>query len=164
MWEKYLNLGIHVIYTDISKKHIQFIYNLYMEVFMKNLNITKIDSKGRILIPVHIRNFLKVESGADIVFIPDNETNQLKILPLVKEKTAEFKFVLSDSPGSLASIAEILAKHSINIIISESRSIDNQIAEWNVIADTSDSSLSVDEVKEISLNSGFIKNVEVLKR
>jgi len=115
---------------------------------MKNSKIIKIDSKGRILIPAQIRDFLNVNKGTEIILIPDNRKTQLKILPLTKEKTAKLKFFLSDSPGSLAYVANILAKYNVNILASESRTtVKRQTAEWNIIADISKCNTYLDKNK-----------------
>ena len=132
---------------------------------MKNSNITKIDSKGRILIPLHMRSFLNTNKGTEIILIPDEEKTQLKILPLIKEKTAKFKFILFDSPGSLANIANTLAKYNVNILMSESRTtIERETAEWEVIVDISKCNRNINKIKENLLKSKFIKEIEIIRK
>lgn len=132
---------------------------------MKNSKIVKIDSKGRILIPAQIRDFLNVNKGTEIILIPDNKKTQLKIIPFTKEKTAKLKFFLSDSPGSLAKVANILAKYNVNILTSESRTTaTKQTAEWNIIADITKCGTYLDKIKERLLESKYIKNMEVVRK
>ncbi len=132
---------------------------------MRNSNIVKVDPKGRILIPIHIRKFLNVDDGTEIIIIPDNEKAQARILPLIKEKTAEIRFLISDIPGSLATIASILSKNHVNIIMSESRTVlKKKVAEWDVIIDTSESETSLDELKNELSHYNIIKSVEVIKK
>lgn len=129
---------------------------------MHNSKIIKMDSKGRILIPSQIRDLLNVDVGNEIVLIPDNENAQLKILPLIEGKTARLKILLSDTPGSLANVAKTLADSNINILTSESKSINkSNIAEWDVIVEVTD---SLNNIEEILLNSGHIKNIEVIRK
>lgn len=132
---------------------------------MRNSNIVKIDSKGRILIPIHIRNFLKAKEGTEIVIIPDNEKSQVRMLPLIKEKTAEFRILLSDMPGSLAGIASTLSDYGVNIIMSESRTlVKGKQAEWDVIVDTSESNGTMDQLQKELIQSKLVKNVEVMRK
>jgi len=130
---------------------------------MKNSNIISVDSKGRILIPKHIRKILKIENGTEVVIVPE-DNNQLKILPLIKEKTAELRFIISDLPGSLAKIAEVLSDYGINIIMSESKIIEkNKLAEWNVIVDLSECNGQLEKAKQKLLENETIKKLEVIK-
>ncbi len=132
---------------------------------MRNSNIVKVDSKGRILIPIHIRNFLKAKEGTEIVIIPDNEKSQVRMLPLVREKTAELKILLSDLPGSLAGIANTLSDYGMNIVMSESRTlVKGKQAEWDVIVDTSERNGTIEQLQKELMQSKLIKNVEVVRK
>ena len=132
---------------------------------MRNSNIIRMDSKGRVLIPSHIRTFLKADEGTEMIVIPDEEHSHLKILPIVKEKTAELKFLLNDLPGSLAGVADVLAEYNINILMSESRSlVRGELAEWDIIVDTSKCNGNMELVKEKLLKSNFVRNMEVVRK
>lgn len=130
---------------------------------MRNTNITRIDSKGRILIPIHIRKLMNVEDGTEMVIIPDNEKKQARILPLIKEKTAEFKLMMDDHPGSLAHIANIFSDFNVDIIMSQSRTITKgKLGEWDVIADISNCNGNLKQFKETLMDSKFVKSVELV--
>jgi bifunctional DNA-binding transcriptional regulator/antitoxin component of YhaV-PrlF toxin-antitoxin module len=132
---------------------------------MRNSNIVKLDSKGRILIPIHVRKFLSVDDGTELIIVEDNDKQQVRILPLIKEKTAELRFNLADLPGSLAHIADTLANFKINIIMSESRTlVKGKIAEWDVIVDTSECNGSLDQFRKEIVDSGSVKDVEILRK
>ena len=132
---------------------------------MKNSNIVKVDSKGRILIPMHIRNFLKVKDGTEIVIIPDNEKLQVRMLPLLREKTAEIRMLISDMAGSLAGIANILSDYGMNIIMSESRTlVRGESAEWDVIVDTSDRRGTLEQLQKELIQSKLVRGMEVMKK
>lgn len=132
---------------------------------MRNSNIVKLDSKGRVLIPIHIRNMLKADNGTEVVIIPDKDNGHMKVLPLINGRTAEIKLLLKDLPGSLANIANILSEYDIDIIMSESRTLARgQLAEWNVIVDTSNFNNGFENLKGSLLNSELIKNVEVVRK
>lgn len=131
---------------------------------MRNSNITRIDSKGRILIPIHIRKMLGADDGTEIMIIPEHDRSQVRMLPLVREKTAEVRILMNDVPGSLAHIADALAAHNVNIIMSESRTImKGKVAEWDIIIDTSEANGSVDKLKGELERSRDIKKVEIMR-
>jgi bifunctional DNA-binding transcriptional regulator/antitoxin component of YhaV-PrlF toxin-antitoxin module len=130
---------------------------------MRNTNITKMDSKGRLLIPSSIRKFLNVEEGAEVIILPDSEKAEVRMLPLVREKTAEFRITMADSPGSLALVAETLQRYNLSVLMSKSRSlIKGKTAEWNLIVDTSECSGRLDRIKSSMLDSSLIKSMEIV--
>lgn len=131
---------------------------------MRNSNITRVDSKGRILIPIHIRKMLGADDGTEIMIIPEHDKSQVRMLPLVRDKTAEVRILMNDVPGSLAHIADALAGHNVNIIMSESRTITRgKLAEWDVIIDTSEANGSIDKLKGELEKSSNIKKVEIMR-
>ena len=133
---------------------------------MRHSNIMKLDSKGRLLIPVHIRKKLDAGEGTEVMIISDDETSEIKIVPLIKGKNAELKFLLTGIPDSLAMVANILASHNINILMSQSRTlIRGKMAEWNVIVDTSVSNNgNLEKLRDELQTSKFIKNIEILRK
>jgi len=134
------------------------------EAHMRNSNITRVDSKGRVLIPIHIRKMLGADDGTEIIIIPEHDKSQVRMLPLVREKTAEMRLLMNDVPGSLAHIANSLASHNVNIIMSESRTIvKGKTAEWDVIVDTSEANGSMEKLKGELEKSRDIKKVEIVR-
>jgi AbrB family looped-hinge helix DNA binding protein len=94
--------------------------------------ISKIDEKGRLLIPLGIRKALGIEPGMEIVVGLDGKT--ATISPVFDKKVYEMKVVMGDAPGSLAKIAKFLSKEGFDIIMSESRSLERERkAEWNLV-------------------------------
>ena len=129
---------------------------------MKNINITKIDSKGRVLIPRYLRESLNVSEGKEIIILPDAKKNQIKILPLSDSHNLRVTLSLIDTPGSLAGIANILARYNIDIITSESKTITSgQKAEWNIIMDISKCKKDIEGIKNILLGSNYIKELKI---
>jgi bifunctional DNA-binding transcriptional regulator/antitoxin component of YhaV-PrlF toxin-antitoxin module len=123
---------------------------------MKNFNIVKLDSKGRLLVPFHIREYLDLKDGAEFIVL-NNEKKELKILPLTKGETAEIKILMSDSPGSLAKIVDKLSDMNVNILMSQSKTIERgELAEYHAIADIS----QCKDVKKISNDVSHLKNVK----
>ncbi|MBU7027415.1 MAG: ACT domain-containing protein [Theionarchaea archaeon] len=68
----------------------------------------------------------------------------------------DLEFYLGDEPGSLASVADILGKNGINILIAQSRTtMRGKKAEWTMSADFSGFSEDPEELKDI-----LIKEIE----
>jgi AbrB family looped-hinge helix DNA binding protein len=131
---------------------------------MRNTNIARVDSKGRLLIPSHIRSLLSLEEGTEIVILPDNERAEARILPLARQKTAELRITTTDSPGSLAVIADTLSQYNMSILMSKSRSVvKGKVAEWDMIVDTSQCSKRIEGMRSKLLGSTLIKNMEIVQ-
>lgn len=129
---------------------------------MKNYNITRIDSKGRILIPIHLRNYLKTKKGTEVILIPDQGKEQLKIMPLLKGRTAEVKFLIHNIPGSYAHIANVLSDFGMDIIMSESRTLlKGKLAEWEMLIDISKSNRNIEQLKKSFFDSDIVQTVDI---
>ena len=59
---------------------------------IKNFNVVKLDSKGRIILPFHIRDYLGLKEGIELL-VANNEKKELKIFPLMNGKSAEIKII-----------------------------------------------------------------------
>ena len=102
---------------------------------MKNFNVVKLDSKGRIILPYHVREYMGLKEGVELL-ISNNEKKELRIFPLISG-TAELRIVMADVPGSLSKVLNMIAKYKIDILMSTSKTIEKgKIAEWNAIIDT----------------------------
>lgn len=130
---------------------------------MRETNITKLDSKGRILIPAPVRKHFKVKNGTEVILIPDADKNELRMLPLVKGKSAKLRFIVTDLSDSLANIANVLDLNSVNIIASESRSISRNLTEWNIVVDISKCNNGCDKLKQELMSPETVKSVEIFR-
>ena len=131
---------------------------------MESPNIVKVDSKGRILIPVQFRSIMGVEEGTEMIIVPDDENKNFRILPISKKTTAEMKMLLSDMPGSLASVADALSANSFSILVSESKSVGNGLAEWKMIVELADSNDGVETLKDVISNIDGVKSLDVFRK
>lgn len=131
---------------------------------MESPNIIKVDSKGRILIPVHLRNGMSIEEGTKIIVVPDNNNNHFKIIPIAKDSTAEIKVTLDNSPSSLASVADALSANAFNIILSESRRIGEELTEWKMIVDLSERNDGVERLRDVISNVEGVKSLDLAKK
>lgn len=132
---------------------------------MKNINIVKLDSKGRLLLPSHIRKFLKLGRDEEILIVPQEKDGVLKIIPIYKDSTAEFQIRIKDIPGSLAHIAKKIAGYQFDIIMSESRTLERgKTAEWSLLVDIGDNSGKVDQLVEDLRQAVDVIDVQVIKK
>ena len=131
---------------------------------MESPNIVKVDSKGRILIPVQFRDDMGVEEGTEMIILPGDQNNHLKILPIAKDCTAELRMVLSDMPGSLASVADALSAHSYNILVSESKRMDEKLTEWRIIVDLPGRNKSVDTLTDVISGIKGVISLDIIKK
>ena len=124
---------------------------------IKNFNIVKLDSKGRIILPYHIREYLGLKEGIELL-ISNNEKRELKIFPLFVGKTAEVNVMIDDKIGSLNKIIDVIEKNKIHILMSTSRVVEKgNLAEWSAVVDTS----KLDDIKKLEND---LKALDVVKK
>ncbi len=124
---------------------------------MKNFNVVKLDSKGRIIVPFHIRDYLGLKEGNELIIV-NNEKRELRIFPLINGNTAHVRIVMSDIHGSLSKIMNALSKNDVDILMSMSRTIERgKIAEWSAIIDVS-------ECKNVKKLESELGELDVVKK
>ncbi len=93
--------------------------------------ISRIDEKGRLLIPSGVRKVIGLQSGVEVLVSVEGRTAVLS--PVFDKRVYGMRIVMGDAPGTLARIAEFLSKEGFDIIMSESRSLERErSAEWDV--------------------------------
>ncbi|RLJ09606.1 MAG: hypothetical protein DRP15_03130 [Candidatus Aenigmatarchaeota archaeon] len=128
---------------------------------MKDINIVTVDSKGRILIPAHIRRFLEANEGTKIMLIPDKENCELKILPLLKGKNAKIRFIVTDLPKALAKITKELSSNNIEILMSKARLLEKGQSEIEFIVDISKCNGNMSHLKKNLVETGLVKRMKI---
>lgn len=127
---------------------------------VKNFNVVKIDSKGRMIVPFQLRDYLRLKEGTQMI-ITHNENKELRIIPL-HESTIHVEIIFNDQSGSLVKLIEVLTKNNAEILLSSSKTIERgRLAEWNAIADISSSDagkiekdlLALKTVKRVNINT-----------
>ncbi len=120
-------------------------------------NVVKIDSKGRIIIPFHIRDYFGLREGTELLILINNERKELRIMPLL-ENASRISTAIDDSPGSLSKVLEVLAKNSMDIVTSMSRTVEKgRLAEWDAIVDVS-------ACKDVKKVENELKKLDVIKK
>lgn len=105
--------------------------------FIRNFNIVRIDTKGRIIVPSHIRDYLGLKEGTELI-VANNGNKELRIFPLLNGSTARISVTAAETPASLPKILDVLFKNKVEILVSMTKSIDRgKLLEWTAIADTS---------------------------
>ena len=121
---------------------------------------TRLDSKGRIIIPNSFREELGLKAGENIVASLDRENGRIILFPIDK-KAKKLVMRFEDEPGTLAAAAEILAKNNVDLIYTFSRSLKRgKEAEWEIIADFS--KCSMDKLKSALKAQGKIRSYRVV--
>ena len=129
-------------------------------------SIIKLDTRGRLVIPTEFREILNLKEGDEVLVSLDSKTDTIIISPTYGEpkNLVKIEIEFSDSPGCLAKIAQKIAKMKLDLIMTESKSSQRgKKARWDIIADISKSSYSLDEIKQMLLQSGFIDSMSILK-
>ena len=84
---------------------------------MKIKEIVKVDSKGRITIPLTIREALDIREGMTVLLIADREKKEIIVSPIPERaKLVELTVRVEDRPGVLAEITRFLAEKGVDII------------------------------------------------
>ena len=127
-------------------------------------SIIRLDTRGRLVIPNEFRETLDLKEGDNVILSLDTKNNLISISPIYGEKDYLIKMEIKfgDKPGSLAKIADLLAKLKIDLLMTESKSFERGAkARWDIIADISKSNLSTQEIGNELLNSGFVGEVNI---
>jgi AbrB family looped-hinge helix DNA binding protein len=127
-------------------------------------SIAKLDEKGRLVIPNEFREALDLKEGDEILISLDQKTDTLTISPIygTQNNLIRMDLEFGDTPGCLAKIAKKIADMKIDLIMTESKSSQRgKKARWDIIADISNCPYSINEIKQMLLQSGFIESMSI---
>ncbi|MEM3046554.1 MAG: ACT domain-containing protein [Candidatus Bathyarchaeia archaeon] len=133
-------------------------------VEMRMVEILKLDTKGRVSLPAKLRDGLGLREGMYIMAIADLETRNVRLTPFAdpEARLIQLRIGLADMPGSLARVAKVLAEANIDLLSTESATLERgQRAEWRAVADASKCPIPLNELKSLILKDGAAKTVEV---
>ncbi|MBI5036410.1 hypothetical protein HZC09_03625 [Candidatus Micrarchaeota archaeon] len=128
---------------------------------MSKLELVKIDSRGRIVLPQSFRDYLGLREEDTAYAVLDEENRCLRISPAAEENLVHIELILGDAPGSLAKAAAILSKEGVDLVATESHSVARgKQAIWRIVAK---SGKSVAELKKsLQLKGLKIKSLRKL--
>ena len=126
--------------------------------------IIRLDTKGRLVIPNEFREALNLKEGDEVLISLDSKTDTLTISPTYGEPTdlVKMEIEFGDTPGCLAKIAKKIADMKIDLVMTESKSSQRgKKARWDVVADISKCSCSMNEIKQFLLQSGLVESMSI---
>ncbi|MCQ5362236.1 MAG: ACT domain-containing protein [Candidatus Methanomethylicia archaeon] len=126
--------------------------------------IVKVDSKGRITIPAHMRAELGMKEGsyASVRLNREDRSVVVRLFAGSQAKLVEIRLMIPDRPGALARAARALGDLNVDLLSSNSRTIKKgEVAEWVVVADVGQLKSSIEDVKKSLIMSRDAISVEV---
>ncbi len=129
---------------------------------MELSEIVRISEKGELVIPQHIMDSVGIVEKMHVIIRADVNNREIKIIPFTTSEgnLVEFKITLADMPGALAKCAAFLSEHGLNLVASESRTIQHgEIAHWYVIADISNCKENIRDLCKKLKNKGLATEV-----
>lgn len=129
-------------------------------------SIIKLDTRGRLVIPNEFRETLNLKEGDELLLSLDTKTNTLVISPIYgkTDNLVKIEINFDDKPGSLAKLAETLAKINIDLVMTESKSFQRGTkARWNIFADTTKCPYGINEIKKTLLQNHSVESVSITK-
>ena len=131
---------------------------------MRITEIVRVDSKGRITIPMVVREMLGIVEGMHMVLLADSEKKEILIVPVLppKAKLVEIRIEMVDKPGALAEVAERLAKLGVDLIISRCTTVKRgELAECTLIGDISNVVESIESLRQKVALIPIVKYVDI---
>lgn len=126
--------------------------------------IIRLDTRGRLVIPNQFRDPLDLKEGDEVLLSLDAKTNTLTLSPVygTPKTMVTMSIEFGDTPGCLAKIATKLAAMNIDLIMTESKSFQRGTkARWDIIADTSACTLSIQQIKQQLVQSGLVEIMSI---
>ncbi len=118
------------------------------------LTFTKLDAKGRISIPAHVRNSVGIRNGDKVAFVT-KDTKEIAILPAISENKAALTALMNDQHKGMTKIMNILNSHKINVVSVESLTVErNEKFECTFVIDLdgfNDKDLLIKELRDSSI-------------
>ncbi|MGB9785178.1 MAG: AbrB/MazE/SpoVT family DNA-binding domain-containing protein [Fervidicoccaceae archaeon] len=118
---------------------------------MKLTSIVKIDPKGRVTIPLYIREAMDVHEGKYLVIIADIEKKEIVLTPITRsaENIYEIRVELQDKPGALAEFSKLLSDMKLDVLLSKCSTVKRgEIGECSVVVEPLEPSIDIKSIEE----------------
>ena len=129
-------------------------------------SLIRLDTRGRLVIPNEFRESLGLKEGDEVLLSLDTKTDTITISPTYGKPTdlVRIELEFGDTPGCLSKIAKKIADLKIDLVMTESKSSQRgKKARWDIIADISKSSKSINQIKQNLIQSGFVESMSITK-
>jgi AbrB family looped-hinge helix DNA binding protein len=128
---------------------------------MKESEILKIDSRGRIVIPRNMRKNLGLKENSHVMLISNPDENELRMIPLPFTEEGSYirlRIIIPDEPGALGNVANLFGELGLSLLFGQEVVIKKgSEAEWTVVTPVPE--LPVEEFKKIICERGGAKRV-----
>jgi len=136
---------------------------------MKLTSIVKVDPKGRVTIPLYIREAMDVHEGRYLVIIADVEKKEIVLTPITRsaENIYEIRVELQDKPGALAEFSKLLSDMKLDVLLSKCSTVKRgEIGECSAVVEPLDPSIDMKAVEEKikSLDVVFMVSVRPVEK
>jgi len=131
---------------------------------MRLSEIVKVDSKGRVTIPLVVREALNIVEGMNLILIADPEKREIIITPLpsAEGRLYELRIEFKDVPGALAKTSEKLAELGVDQITTQCTTVKRgEYAECIIIVDLARSGIDVEQLKNILSGLPEVRFIQV---
>jgi len=133
-------------------------------IFVRESEILKIDSRGRIVIPRSMRKTLGLKENSFIMLISDPEEKEIRMIPLPfsdEQAFVRLRIIMADEPGALSRVAKVLGDLGLNLLYGQEVVIKKGVeSEWSVISPLP-SDLPIENFKQQLIEKGGAKRVIV---
>jgi len=117
------------------------------------------------MIPSKVRDLLGLSSGTILMLIADTETREIRMLPLAnaESKVYQLHIVMSDKPGALAKVAQVLANYGVDLLFTVSKTIRREeVAEWTIVADFLKSNVDEGKIVDALKKLDIVREVKIV--
>ena len=131
---------------------------------MRFRELVRVDSKGRITIPLSIREAFGIREGMNILLYADLDEKKIFLSPIPdRARLVEINVTVTDRPGVVAEISKTLADNGIDIVALKCVVIKRgEVGECSFIVDLSKSLISdTSELKELISRHEFVKDARI---
>lgn len=116
----------------------------------------KIDSKGRVTIPMAVRKLFDLREGMQMLMVADKDSREIRLIPLpVAARLVKIKVLVEDRIGVLAELTRYLAELNVDLVTTKCVVLKREeLGECEMLVDISktgwsDPSTIVNELKKL---------------
>ena len=131
---------------------------------MRLSEIVKVDSKGRVTIPLVVREALGIVEGMNIILIADPDKREIVLTPLpsTESKLYELRIEFKDVPGALAKTSEKLAELGVDQVTTQCTTVKRgEYAECIIIVDLARARTDIEQLKNVLSSLPEVRFIQV---